>query len=280
MKQTGFTRTSFTRYRQGEASGLALSPAWLHVRHVRPDADVVSAAWTARIRIGSAWDVRFGDVLAQSDGRLFCVQQIAPEQATKMLLCSEVRGIIPDDFSSQIFNAWWTKGDLGLWSLVVGESCVKVTPPVASLPSQGAKLYQTVRGDFDVSAKLLCGVGTETNRQFVYLALWYQDKAVTIGRCNDGVPVIARFDEMGGAVVGTELEMIAQYFRLARVGNDLLTYYCELPRGPQSLNDWKLLRASSAAVTCAEDCQVGLGAMAVDAGEENTIYWVKNEWQR
>ena len=109
-------RTSFTRQRQGAAEALAITPAWLLVRHVRPEA-ILEGAWSAKIRVRSDWDVRVGDVLKEEDGRLFVVQQMAPEQATMLLLCSEVKGLIPDDFSSQVLNVWWTDNLGGRWEI-------------------------------------------------------------------------------------------------------------------------------------------------------------------
>lgn len=277
MKQTGFTRTLFTRYRQGEATGLALTPAWLYVRHVKPEADL-HGTWSAKIRVGIDRDVRLGDVLAQEDWRLFVVQQIAPEQATKMLLCSELRGVIPDDFSSQQMNAFWMKAGVGWWANVLGEACVKLTPPVASKPSQGALLYQCCRGDFDVAAKILCPFGEATNGQFAYLGAQMESGGVWIGGCGLGAPGVVRLDETAGSLQMTTLETSAQYFRIVRRGNDLLTFYGPGTKKPTSEADWKLLRPQVECVTCASDAYVGVGGMALDAGLVSTVYGVWNEW--
>jgi hypothetical protein len=271
-------RTSFTRFRYGEASGLAITPAWLEVRRAVAGLTTVGQGAAAFVRCKIDWDVRAGDVLKEADGRLFAVQQVRPEQATQMLLCSELSAIIPDEFESGIINAFWTVGAAGSWAQMAGTSTVMLTPPTGTKPEDAGFLSQPVTGDFDVAAWVCCTTGTVLDVQWALLgARTAADNGVYLALRDDGAGMqLVRVDEVAGVVTETALAMDAHWLRVKRVGCDFLTYYSANRRGVPEIGDWVLLPPGGAALQTAGAVSVGLGGYATGAGSAIKFDCVRN----
>ncbi len=293
-------RTSFVRYRPGDAETVTISPAWLSVTggtarggpqvFTRGDLPVPVVAW---IRCKQDWDVLAGDVLrcasGKSAGRLFVVRQISPEQETQLLACGELSSIIPDEFEASVIEAWWS-ADSGSFSLIPGGGALVVPLPISVFdsPLDVSSLSQQIKGNFDVWAEISVPTGHVT--EDVYLAWvgfrteatgvvgvkgvfagvrWGQNKLAAIRYDADGVS-----SELMTANPITVVDSIPVYVRLRRRGSNLLVYYASgtLPRSEE---DWTLI-VPETAVSSDAPGWITLGGSRLEEEATATVEFVRN----
>src|SRR5262245_38568200 len=295
-------RTTFTRYRLGGAASLALPLAWLRVLgpfgggpQILDPLAQDQRSTSAAIAIQRSYDVRIGDILKEgahlAAGRVFLVRQVEPRaDHFDLYHSSEIPPPIPDDFNSFAKEVFWTDPDTG-FEVQSGtpHGLLKLTSmPAGTSPTAADKLYQLVKGDFDVWAEVVTDSGTAGNvRNSLIGAQLASDLTGTyVGRRhpNGGGNIeIVRYDVLTGPVtntlVGPEVSLVNGWVRLKRTGTRVRTFHKITVGEPATENDWTEFMPSVAnAFSSSAELRVGCFGFTNNSTQGEAIWLFFRNW--
>ncbi len=293
------TGQSVTRTRTG-AADVNISPAWIRVLRTgqRKVIGTLGAeiGITAEVRVPSSADVVPGDFLYYAAKNLrLLVYQVIPEQSTLLCMCQQVPQFIPDEFDRSIIEAFWTQSLAGGTAQAQGLGLLEITvpTPATQVAGNGAFIFQVIKGDFDVYARLDITNTGLAGAQVAYGLLGARligtSTGVYIGnRGKTAAPGgnVVVIDQYGASaqdeILGPDGEAMAKWVRLQRRGSVFYCYYSSQGgvRGPSSEQEWTFFDRSATIVSGSGDVQLGIcGYKSSGAGSSICrSEWIRN-WQ-
>lgn len=297
-------RTTFTRYRLGGASSLAIPLAWLRLLgplgggpQILDPSRGSQQGVSAHIGIHRNYDVRIGDILkegaAGASGRAFIVLQVEPRaDHVDLYHSSEIPPPIPDEFNTFTKELFWTDPDAGFLatnsSSLGGILQISSLPPGTS-PTAAVKYFQLVRGDFDIWTRLTTDDGTAGNvrNALIGAQLASDSTGIFVGYRHPnggGQAELIRYDVISGpitsTIIGAAAASSANYFvRLKRQGSRLRAFYKITAGEPAVESDWiEIFQTLASAFASAAELRVGHFGFTNNSAEGNATWVFLRHW--
>lgn len=270
-------RTTLSWYRRGrEDDPIIIRVAWIETYAASVGVTNVSSERIVPRGLRGVLEVSrtlpafmLGDLLIDSDSRVYVVLQVQQFPSLSRLSLSEIYRPIPDEFDTgQDVEAFWTAAAIGAWTIDAGDGVLTTLRVTGTTPLVVPWLYQAVKGDFDAYCQLRHNatvVSAGTAYSFIKAGNSGDTSCAVVGLSQTSTAVNFFHREIFGVsdsnVTGANKHEVGvwAFVRLRRSGFRFSAYYATTVTVPLRDADWIEIAGSNVYLS-GEDILVGVGA--------------------